>query len=203
MNYFNYSIMKKLLLLFIVILTSCGGSRQEEDYGSPVQITRPLPKLKPLAPKVDTSIDSAALKPIDTTVVTINTTIPTQPVSTPIVRTVYVNTSRHPLTNTTYIEPQLPNYIRIKNAYWANCRYKDVIAEILDAELQHTLSQNNKPMSYYGQWFLDLYNPEYTTDEVLRYYENRIVNEIISIYKTTNINHSKAWDRLPCVYAVK
>ena len=199
---FRFSICFVLMILMILISCSSDDSRiptetkqeklarlraeriQRRDTNARMQ----MDSAKPVA---QNSIAHAKLDSVSTTTAT-----------TPVIADSMKVVSQAKETDTFKL-PMIPTYSRQKNTYWQHCKYKEIIEELLYAELQETLTKNNKPLSYYNQWFLDLHDPEYTTDEILKYYESKIAHELGSIYRFTYIDYSKAWLKQPCVKQLK
>jgi hypothetical protein len=73
----------------------------------------------------------------------------------------------------------------------------------LKAKLQLYLKQQNKPIQYFSQWTLDMFDIEYTRNEVIEYYEYKIGQELEYIIKNTRFNFQNVDKNKPIVYSIK
>lgn len=80
------------------------------------------------------------------------------------------------------------NYVRVENTRHKNCQYYEEIDFILKSKLQLHIEQQNKPVQYFSQWTLDLFDIRYTRNEVIEYYENKINQELEIMIKNTKFN---------------
>lgn len=115
------------------------------------------------------------------------------------------NTSVNVTTNNTEVTiiPESKDYIRQKNTKHLDCQFKEEIDFILKAKLQLFLTQQNKPIQYFSQWTLDMFDIEYTRNEVIEYYENKINQELEYIIKNTRFNFQNVDKNKPVVYSIK
>lgn len=80
------------------------------------------------------------------------------------------------------------NYVRVENTKHKNCQYYEEIDFILKSKLELYIQQQNKPIQYFSQWTLDLFDIRYTRNEVIEYYENKINQELEIMIKNTKFN---------------
>jgi len=65
-------------------------------------------------------------------------------------------------------------YTRQPNPHWEECKYKDVVKQMLKLKLEYNLGVKQMKKSYMSQEFLDLYDPKYTDQSVTKLLESEI-----------------------------
>lgn len=162
--------MKKYLALTLIFLSqvlfSCGSD--EEVVKEPVQS-------KPFKPTSIEELEKKEPKKVDT--VYLKDTVVSEPKAT--------------FTSNNY-EPQNPNYIRVPNNY--SCKHAELIQHILTMKRDAIMEKEQKPHSFYGDWFFDIFEIETAPIILIQYYEKKIdlmITEAVSKGELNYLNLEK------------
>lgn len=171
-------------ILFSVILITVSCSNREPRERQPRQ-DRQFPMKNSMLVKQTDTVKVDTVQPI---------TIDTSNQSTDI------KLNDKTTTSTEIINSDINStYVRVENTKHKTCQYYEEIDFILKSKLQLYIEQQNKPIQYFSQWTLDLYDIKYTRNEIIEYYENKIGQELEVLIKVTKFNFNNVDMNKPIV----